>query len=186
MPGILTHKWRPIQFTLVINNFGVKYVGKEHAEHLISALQEYYTIPYDWKGEIYVGITLYWDHQNNQVHLSMPGYVKSALQRFNHPIPTRRQDLTFLHTPPDYGAKIQNTKEPDTAEILNEEGNKFIHQVSGTLLYLVRDVDITLLTPLSAITSQQSKSTAKTMNRTLQILDYFDTQEEAVLTYSGS
>ena len=39
VPGILTHKWRPIQFTLVINDFGMKYVGKEHDEHLIYALQ---------------------------------------------------------------------------------------------------------------------------------------------------
>jgi hypothetical protein len=30
-PGLWKHKWRPIIFSLVINNFGVKYVGKEHA-----------------------------------------------------------------------------------------------------------------------------------------------------------
>ena len=26
--GLWTHKWRPIQFILVVNNLGVKYVGK--------------------------------------------------------------------------------------------------------------------------------------------------------------
>ena len=36
--GIWKHKWIPIQFSLVIYAFGVKYVGKFHAEHLISAL----------------------------------------------------------------------------------------------------------------------------------------------------
>ena len=29
-PGLWKHKTRPIQFTLVVDDFGVKYVGKEH------------------------------------------------------------------------------------------------------------------------------------------------------------
>ena len=114
----------------------------------------------------------------------MPRYVKAVLQRFNNPIPIRRQDSPFSHTPPHYGAKIQYTKEPDTTELLNEKGKTFIQRVSGTILYLVFAVDITLLTPLSAIAPQQSKPTTTTLKRTLQILDYVATQEEAVLTYS--
>ena len=73
VPWIWTHKWRPIQFTLVVNNFGAKYVGKEHAEHLISTLQEYYTITHDCEGKLYANITLDKYHQNHQVHLSMAG-----------------------------------------------------------------------------------------------------------------
>ena len=69
MPGLWTHKWRPIQFTLAVDNFGVKYVRKEHDEHFMYSLQEYYTITHDWGGKNYVDINLYWDHQNNQVHL---------------------------------------------------------------------------------------------------------------------
>jgi hypothetical protein len=30
MPGLWRHEWHPITFTLVVDNFGVKYVGKEH------------------------------------------------------------------------------------------------------------------------------------------------------------
>ena len=33
--GFWTHKWRPISFTLCVDNFGVKYVGAQHAKHLI-------------------------------------------------------------------------------------------------------------------------------------------------------
>jgi hypothetical protein len=29
-PGLGRHKWRPIQFCLIINEFGIKYVGLEH------------------------------------------------------------------------------------------------------------------------------------------------------------
>ena len=46
-PGFWTHKWRPISFTLCVDDFGVKYVGKKHAEHLMSVLQKNYTISDD-------------------------------------------------------------------------------------------------------------------------------------------
>ena len=35
-PGFWTHKWRPVSFTLCVDDF----VGIEHANHLISVLQE--------------------------------------------------------------------------------------------------------------------------------------------------
>ena len=38
-PALFTHKTRPIWFTLVVDIFGVKYVGKSHAEHLMSILK---------------------------------------------------------------------------------------------------------------------------------------------------
>jgi hypothetical protein len=34
VPGLWMHDTRPIQFTLVVDNFGVKYVGEEHVHHL--------------------------------------------------------------------------------------------------------------------------------------------------------
>jgi hypothetical protein len=34
-PSRWRHTWRPIQFTLAMDNFGLKNVGKEHVEHLI-------------------------------------------------------------------------------------------------------------------------------------------------------
>jgi hypothetical protein len=36
--GYWKHKWRPISFTLVVDNFGIKYIGKEHVMHLIRVL----------------------------------------------------------------------------------------------------------------------------------------------------
>ena len=39
VPDLWKHDWQPIQFTLVVDNFGVKYVGIEHAVHLEQALK---------------------------------------------------------------------------------------------------------------------------------------------------
>jgi hypothetical protein len=72
-PGLWQHKTRPITFTLVVDDFGVKYVGKQHAENLKSALEETYTLSTDWTGGLYCGITLTWDYRKRTVKLSMPG-----------------------------------------------------------------------------------------------------------------
>ena len=43
-PGFWKHMWHPISFALVVDDFGVKYVGEEHAEHLLQALSKYYVV----------------------------------------------------------------------------------------------------------------------------------------------
>jgi hypothetical protein len=43
-PGLWRHVTCPIQFTHVMNDFGVQYVGKEHAQHLIDAIDIDYTV----------------------------------------------------------------------------------------------------------------------------------------------
>ena len=37
-PGLWTHETRPISFSLVVDDFGVKYVGKENAQHLLDTV----------------------------------------------------------------------------------------------------------------------------------------------------
>ncbi len=86
-PGYWKHDWRPISFTLVMDDFGVKYIGKEHVHHLTQTPKQHYEIKEDWEGTHYLGITLDWDYKKREVHLSMPGYVERALARFGHKIP---------------------------------------------------------------------------------------------------
>ena len=62
VPGLWKHDTRLIKFTLVVNDFGVKYIGKEHALHLKNALEEYYHFKCDWTGKGCIGITLDWDY----------------------------------------------------------------------------------------------------------------------------
>ena len=39
-----------IQFTLVVDDFGVKYVGEKHALHLKKTLEENYKVTTEWDG----------------------------------------------------------------------------------------------------------------------------------------
>jgi hypothetical protein len=88
-PGLWRHATHPNQFTLVVDDFGVQYVVKEHARHLINTLETDYTVPKDWTDGLYYGITLKWDYENKHVDLSMPGYIKDALHTYQHPMTNR-------------------------------------------------------------------------------------------------
>ena len=47
IPGLWKHKTRPILFSLVVDDFGIKYTNKEDADHLMSVLKENYKIKED-------------------------------------------------------------------------------------------------------------------------------------------
>ncbi len=82
-PGLWRHKWRPITFSLVVDNFGVKTVGITHAKHLKEVLQKYYTVSVDWTGDLFCGISLNWDYCGKTIDLSMPGYIKKHSNAFS-------------------------------------------------------------------------------------------------------
>jgi hypothetical protein len=67
------HDTRPITLSLVVNTFGIKYVGVEYAEILKACIEKHYEIFCDWTGSAYCGIKLDWDYEGKIVDLSMPG-----------------------------------------------------------------------------------------------------------------
>jgi hypothetical protein len=83
------HETCLITFTLVVDNFGIKYVGNEHADYLLDAFKQDYEVTEDRPGGLYWGIKLDWDYKNKTVDLSMSGYITDALQKFQHKEPTR-------------------------------------------------------------------------------------------------
>ena len=88
-PLLWKHTWRPICFSLCVDDFRVKYVVKHHAEHLMSVLRESYKISNDWKGKKYLGLYLDWEYIHRKLHLSMMSYVTDSLTRFRHNNPRK-------------------------------------------------------------------------------------------------
>jgi hypothetical protein len=78
-------------FTLVVDNFGVKHINKDDVNHLISSIKKYNSRTKDWMGNLYCGIQLNWDYNNQTVDISMPGYIKKKLQEYGHIIHKRAQ-----------------------------------------------------------------------------------------------
>jgi hypothetical protein len=83
-PGLWRHATRPITFSLVVVDFGVKYVGKEHADHLITCLKKDYKLTEDWAVDLYCGISLKWNYVRCWLDISMPGYIKKQLLKYEH------------------------------------------------------------------------------------------------------
>jgi hypothetical protein len=77
----------------------------EHAEHLKACIEKHYEICCDWTGSAYDGIKLDWDYERKIVDLSMPGYIKEALHKFQHPDPTSPENAPHIWNPPVYGSK---------------------------------------------------------------------------------
>ena len=171
VPGFWRHETRPGQFTLIVDDFGVKYAGEEYANHFKLVLGEHYQLTCDWTGTHYIGITLDWNYRKRQVHLSMPKYVTKALKQFQH-IAQKCQYAPYPCVPIQYGAKKQYPTQVSKAPLLDDKAKQFIQQVCSKFLLLGRAVDSTLLCPISAIASQSSKTTEDTLRQTLQLLDY--------------
>jgi hypothetical protein len=184
--GLCTHDTLPITFSLVVDNFGVKYEGVANAHHLIKALEHHYTVSKDWTGGLYCGITLKWDYLHKNLDLSMPVYITAMLHKYQHPPAKRPQYTPHKCTEPAYGQRIQCAPLPDesmaasTADITRAQG------ILGTLLYYARSVDPTLIMPLSTIASHLSTATSTTMDAVKHLLDYCSTKHHATIRYFAS
>jgi hypothetical protein len=88
----------------VVGDFVIKYVGRKNAEHLMTSMKTKYEISSDWTGSAYCRLKLNWDYANGMVDLYMPGYIKTALQKYQHPAPTCAEHAPHKWNPPIYGA----------------------------------------------------------------------------------
>ena len=57
-PGLFKNESRPINFSAVVDDFGVLYRSKSDAKHLEAALIAHYPITTNWTGDKYIGIDL--------------------------------------------------------------------------------------------------------------------------------
>ena len=60
--GLWNHKWRLVTFLLVVDNFWVEYIGKQHADHLIESIRKDHPVDVDWTSGLYYGIKLDWNY----------------------------------------------------------------------------------------------------------------------------
>ena len=185
-PGLWKHNSRPISFTLVVDDFGIKYTNIADVHHLHNALRKQYEITTDMTGTLYCGLTLAWDYKRRYVDVSMPGYIAKTLHRFNHPSPKRPQFSPHKWQRPIYGAAIQYAEEDTTLPPLPPTEVTRIQQIVGTLLYYARAIDNTMLVALNAIAAEQSTATADTAEACSMLLDYAATYPNTSIRYHAS
>ncbi len=173
-------------FTLCVNNFGINYVGWEHANHLAKILEKHYKCSIDWDGNQNLGMTMNWDYNGHKVHVSKLDYVSKALTCFQHRAPNKPQHQPYPHIKPNYGAKAQCTEDTDTSALLPNKDKRFIQEVINTFLYYAQCVCSTMLAALGSIATQQANPTENRMKKVRQFLDYASTHPDAIVTYHAS
>ena len=184
--GLWTHRTRNIFFCLVVDDFGIKYINKDDANHLLQALEHKYECSVDWDGTTFCGIKLNWNYFNRTCDLSIPGYVMHALKKFNHTTPTKPCYSPHPWNPPKYGTRIQFAPSPTSSPPLNATDQRFVQQVVGTFLFYARCVDPTLLPALNSLAEEQAAPTTDTLQRVHQFLDYVATFPDSTIRYRAS
>ncbi len=87
-PGLWTHVICPVWFNLCVVDFGIKYIGCKHLQHLYNALRkETYEILEDCTSNLYCGNTLKLKWKKHHVDLAMPAYVMKQLTKYSHVAP---------------------------------------------------------------------------------------------------
>jgi hypothetical protein len=190
-PCLFKHTTRDIMFALVVDDFGIRYKGKENADHLLAALRELYPITVDWEGTKYVGISIHYDRPRRRITLSMPNYINNAIKRFG--LDTDSDKGTSANSPAEIQemhrtlrGQPQPTAAPDTSPKLDQQDIKRIQQIVGVLLYYTRAVDPSMLTAVSRLASMQAAGTVKVRDAANRLLRYAARWENAAITYKPS
>ena len=173
-PCLFKHQTRNVVFSLVVDDFGIKFKLDEDANHLIEVLRMEYTVKDDWLGSQYVGFKIQHNREEGKLSLSMPGYLKEAASRFEI----------------DTSVKVDNPMAPQTesGEVASasSQQQKRLQQIIGVLLYYARAVDPTILTRVSKLSTQQKDPTVATLKAAERALQYLVSQQEASITFCKS
>jgi hypothetical protein len=142
-PGMWLHKTWPISFTLVVDDFTVKYVGKQHAEHLRNVLFRTYELAIDWTAMVYFDMKLKKDYDKRTCDISMPGYASNVLSKLQHDSLKHPQHTLSRYFTPVYGAKTQYAMKDETPPLTAQQCLT-IQKFTGSVLYYARAVDPTV------------------------------------------
>ena len=182
-PCLFQHDTLDVTFSLVVDDFGVRYGSQSDADHLIATLRANdYDLTIKPTGDTYLGMNI--SFTSNSVSLSMPGYIKKALQRF------RPQYLLLTHRAAATPGKYHDAIYPriqlatrDTSSLLTPIQRTEIQAIVGTLLYYARAVDPSLLPIANEIASQQANPTQKVLTAANRALSYASKHQNNSITY---
>ncbi len=186
MPSLWRHKWHPLQFCLIVDDFGVEYVGVEHFDYLLNLLKKFHGVQFNMAGNKLAGISIQWDYPGKRCRLSMPGYIGNLLLKLKYPCPPKPRLSPYACLLISYDAKSQLTPKSDTSTLLDNKRKLCIQEIVGSLLYYACAVDNKLLVALSAIAARQAKATVATEQAVNLLLNYVATYPNDDIVYRAS
>jgi hypothetical protein len=122
----------------------------------------------------------------NNVPFILQTYIKAALHKYQHPVPSRPEHAPHTWNPPIYGAKTQFVDDKTSSPVLSNKDVNKLQKLAGTLLYYARTVDPTLIMPINVLASEQSNATEVTADKVIKLLNYCNSHPETKLRYHAS
>jgi len=177
---LFRHVNNGVAFTLVVDDFGVKYQDISGADDLIRCLQLYYTLTVKKDATKYLGLTIAVDKVAREVRMSAPGVIAKALQRFV-PTSTAVARSPAVYQPPRFGAAAHTPDSPDNSPLLTADEHHNLQQLGGVLLYYCLAIDSTGLPAVTAIESALSHATQLTQRAADRLLAYFRNYPDNIL-----
>lgn len=187
-PCLFKHTSDDVEFTLITDDFGVRYGNKAAADKLLEVMSRKYTMTHDWTGAKYAGFDILNDYlpTTRRCEISMKGYMVAVLKRFKINITHNVFSPEFFQ-PINYGSKdSQLTKIADNTPSLSAIDINLVQQIVGCLLYYARGVDATMRPAVDHISMEQSNGTERTMQKAIRLLEYGATFPDATIVYYPS
>ena len=180
-PCLFRHHNNGVAFTLVVDDFGVKFTNPKAADHLITSLRKHYVLKVNMSPTKYLGLTITFDRRAREVSLSLPGCIPKALAQFV-PFSSEKAHSPAVYCPPRFGsAQQQAPTAPDTSQLLSATERHTLQQIVGVLLYYCLAVDLTGLPAVTAIASTLSSASQLTQKAADRLLAYFRQYPDNVL-----
>jgi hypothetical protein len=117
---LFQHATRNTKFSLVFDDFLIKYDIKDDADHLLSTLSVIYFLRTDWHATLYLGMTIEYHIGSPTLTISMPSYVyvPNAFKSLGATDIGYADTLMITHNI-SYGSRQSQVALIDTSPILN-------------------------------------------------------------------
>lgn len=119
---LFQHKTRDVFFTLVVDEFGIKYTDIKDLHHLHQSINQLCKTTIDTTNSLYCSPTIKWDYNKQYLDISMPGYLARLIAKYNLLNLSKLQHSPYRYKNLTYGFKAQFTKYPDYSKPLLPKG----------------------------------------------------------------
>ena len=171
VPLLFKHETRNVTFTLVVDDFGVKYKNKSDVEHLIASLSQHYKIKVDWECTTYLGISLKWDRSKGAINLSMPKVIPRLLEQNKDLLTGHGAQSPMIYVPPNIGETVQYVHDYTSPPLAPAMVTR-VQSIIGCTLYYGRVIDCTILPAVNFLASEQSRPTEQLLASVKRLLAY--------------
>eukprot|EP00804_Cyclotella_cryptica_P019448 CCRYP_006615-RA/>CCRYP_006615-RA protein AED:0.18 eAED:0.18 QI:0/0/0/1/1/1/3/0/869 len=167
-PGLFKHISRPVQFTLVVDDFGIKYIGQEHLDHLLQSIRKHYDVKVDHTGSLYCGITLHWNYKEKYLDISMPDSTSTPAYDDSPPLSSQQikhiQQIVATDPTISHALSELATQQSHATENTLKRCNHFLDYMSthpnATICYYASDMVLNVHSDASYLSVKDAKSRA--------------------------